>query len=147
MAAARRAPEAIKSISVQLECGPLSNLIRPTKLVTRVEQEPAKAELLRGRGDRGGVAKLHEAFDGSDSSLQQVAVVAHDRQRACGVRASLGERRDGARPVELRVLEDVVAVAVIAHVLGGANQTDRDANGRKHAHGPHSLDAAAEKRG
>src|SRR3954462_12909823 len=109
MAAARCASEAIKPVSVQLEYGPPGNLVRPANLVPRVEQEPAKAELLRGRGDRGGIAKLHEAFDRSDSSLQQVAVVAHDRQRACGVRTSLGQRGDGARPIELRVLEDVVA--------------------------------------
>src|SRR4051794_2556735 len=87
MMAARGASEAIESVSVQLECGPSGDLIRPTKLVTRVEQEPANAKLVRGRGDRGGIAKLHEAFDGGDSSLQQVAVVGHDRQGACRVRA------------------------------------------------------------
>ena len=85
-------------------------------------------------------------LDESDSSLQQIAVVAHDRQGPCGVSASLGQGRNGAGPIELRVLEDVLAVAVIAHVLGGANQADRDADGRKHAHGRESLDARAEKR-
>src|SRR3954469_20313612 len=62
-AAARCPSEAIQSVPVQLEYGPSGNLVRPADLVTRVEQEPANGELLRGRGDRGGVAKLHEAFD------------------------------------------------------------------------------------
>ena len=59
--AARSASEAIKSVSAELECGPLGNLGRPGNLVARLEQEPAKSDLARGRGDRGGVAKVHEA--------------------------------------------------------------------------------------
>jgi len=138
--------EAIEPVSVQLECRALGKLGRPRNLIAGIEQEPAKADLLRGLGDGGGVAKVHEAFDETDSLLQEVAIVAHDRQRPGGVRTSFRQGRHGSGPIELGVLEDVPAVAVIAYVLGGANQADRDADGRKHTHGGQSLHARAEKR-
>src|SRR5207249_2737808 len=100
---------AIEPVSAELECGPLDNLARPGNLVAGIEQEPAKADLLRGRADRGGITKLHQALDGSDSLLQQVAVVGLDRQGPGGVRTSLRQGRDGAGSIELGVLEDVTA--------------------------------------
>src|SRR5579872_6300438 len=103
MAGARGASEAIESVPAELEDRPLGNLGRPGDLVARIEEEPAKTDLLRGCSDRGCVAKLHEALDESDPLLQEIEVIVDGRQAARGVGPPLRQGGEGVGPIELRI--------------------------------------------